>query len=93
MGWVASLLKRAEDALFGPEPSIPSPPPPPPPPNASRPPPVTTSACLRSERPLVAESPSLDGGTQGLREIEQSLRRDEDGDEAHDFIVVDEAPG
>jgi len=51
-----------------------------------------TSHDLASSQPLVEAAPGLDGGLQSLTWEWQSLRRDEDGDEAHDFIVVDDVP-
>ena len=44
---------------------------------------------LRSAQPLVAEAPLRDGGTQGLKWVEQTLRTDEDGDKAHGFISIE----
>ena len=44
---------------------------------------------LKSSQPLVIEAPLRDGGTQGLQWVEQTLRTDEDGDEAHGFISVE----
>lgn len=44
---------------------------------------------LQSAQPLVVEAPLGDGGTQSLKWVDSSLRRDEDGDEAHAFVVVD----
>lgn len=40
---------------------------------------------------VVCDAPKGDGGCQSLGEIKAALRFDEDGDEAHDFIVI-EAP-
>ena len=42
---------------------------------------------LRARSPIVREMPDFDGGTQGMPPL--SLQRDEDGDEAHEFIVID----
>lgn len=39
---------------------------------------------------LMEESPSLEGGTQSLEWVADSLQRDDDGDEAHGFIVADQ---
>ena len=47
---------------------------------------------LRSAAPLVVERPAGDGGLQSLKGRTECLRQDEDGDEAHDFIVIDEHP-
>ena len=52
---------------------------------------VTTSDDLRARSPVVRERPALDGGTQGLSS--QTLLVDADGDEANEFLVVDEPPG
>lgn len=45
---------------------------------------------LRARSPLVRDMPDLDGGTQGLPSA--TLLLDEDGDEAHEFLVIDAAP-
>ena len=45
---------------------------------------------LRAAAPLVTEAPRLDGGTQSLADVREGLQCDEDGDEAHGFLVVDE---
>mmetsp|Transcript_54786 Transcript_54786/g.108790 ORF Transcript_54786/g.108790 Transcript_54786/m.108790 type:complete len:135 (-) Transcript_54786:328-732(-) len=45
---------------------------------------------LRARSPLFREMPGYDGGLQGMPSI--SLRCDEDGDEAHEFIVIDTPP-
>lgn len=42
---------------------------------------------------VLVERPRLDGGLQSLSSSKQQLQRDEDGDEAHEFLVIDERPG
>ena len=54
--------------------------------------PKVTIDDLRSGRPIVEERPGFDGGSQSLRAIETGMRRDEDGDEAHDFLLIDQPP-
>ena len=42
---------------------------------------------LRARSPLLREMPAFDGGTQGLPS--NPLLRDDDGDEAHEFLVME----
>lgn len=44
---------------------------------------------LQSGAHVIMESPGNNGGCQSLKWERQSLQRDEDGDEAHEFIVCD----
>lgn len=41
---------------------------------------------------VLIEAPDLDGGRQGLADIEGEMTCDADGDHAHGFIVVDHYP-
>mmetsp|Transcript_22073 Transcript_22073/g.56366 ORF Transcript_22073/g.56366 Transcript_22073/m.56366 type:complete len:111 (+) Transcript_22073:81-413(+) len=51
--------------------------------------PAADSSCLRVGS-IMNDAPACDGGLQGLSS--QKLVVDEDGDEAHEFLVVDRRP-
>ncbi len=97
MGWFSKVRALADDFL-GTKPAAARNPPPPvvqqeqarhEPPPQHEPPPLRDSSQLSSGRPLVAEMPSLDGGTQSLTDVRERMMVDDEGDEAHDFIEID----
>ena len=91
----------AAESFFGPYETDYSEPPPPPPhqqaarPNEDAPAPAGAPAAaitihdLRGAQAIVTDAPQGDGGRQSLRWEEDSLKLDEDGDEAHGFIYAD----
>lgn len=46
----------------------------------------------RTYGPVLMDTPARNGPVQGFAAIDAALRKDEDGDEAHDFLIVDTPP-
>lgn len=46
----------------------------------------------RTYGPVLMDTPSRNGGVQGFASVDAALREDEDGDEAHAFLIVDTPP-